>query len=104
MKRLWLALAILSMPAVAQAQMRYICQTPTFWCVFFAPVVAANGTPCHCNTPTYPVAGYSIADVGPPKPTPAPQQTSGPAIPPSQTGNSDDCYKGLGNCGGQYSH
>src|ERR1700761_8118020 len=111
-KKLLLLCATIIIPAAAHAQNRVVCQTPRFWCVFFVPIVLPNGTPCHCGTPAGQVMGYSIVPTGVPAPAmtfpplqPVPSQPQIPQPNPnrSTTATTDDCYKGLGNCGDAYS-
>src|SRR5262245_23781843 len=109
MKIVVLSVLMVLIPSAAQSQVRVICQTPQFWCVFYNQFALPDGTGCHCGTPRGPIFGYSIVDMGPPRtmpmPQPIPPQTPQPMPPqrPGPTGNaSNDCYRGLGNCPGTY--
>jgi hypothetical protein len=108
LRGVWVLIALMILaPSSAQAQVRVICQTPRFWCAFFIPAPLPNGTACHCGTPSGLVVGYSIIDTGRPPSSPAPQTYPAPTFPPQMPGvggtsDPNDCYRGLGNCGGSY--
>ena len=90
-------------------QATYVCQTPAFWCVFQWGRGVPDGTPCYCGTMFGSVPGYSIDPGG---------VTNAPTLPPPQARTqetaprpsprresevaADDCYKGLGNCQGNF--
>ena len=89
----------------------YVCQTPTFWCVFQGPPGANDGTTCSCTTTRASVGGYSIDPTrvaGPPplpRPQPSQQRQDASARSPPQAPAviaRDDCYAGLGNCLGSF--
>jgi hypothetical protein len=110
MKRILLATFVALVPATAHSQIQMVCQTPQFWCGFMAPFVAPNGYPCHCNTMYGPIAGFSINPNGPTPQSPYPPPSTPPQVPtPQPTGgggapSKNDCFKGLGNCGGAFAN
>ena len=113
--RIVVVLAILLLspaPSTGQYQLHtYVCQTQTFWCAIQYTPGVPDGNPCWCNTYWGPVTGRSIDPARVPNaPTLPNPQKQGPGQPPQGNppqGNpgevdSDDCYKGLGNCPGSF--
>src|SRR5690348_16481786 len=78
-----LAVLVALVPASVHAQVREVCLTPKFWCMFYAPVPFQNGTKCRCGE----AIGFSIFDtVVTPAPTdiPGPPAVPGEVPPPQQ--------------------
>lgn len=114
------AAALLLAAGPAAAQQMYVCQTPQFWCSFqHHQSGVPDGTQCYCNSWQGPVGGYSIdpnrgggrttggkPTAGGPETripdTRIPDRRTPPPVATGGGGDSDDCFRGLGNCEGHY--